>query len=401
MRAADLLVVGGGVVGLTTALEWKRRRPADRVVVLEKEPAVARHASGRNSGVLHAGLYYPPGSLKATFARDGNARMARYCRERGLPIRRNGKLVVATRPSELAALDRILTRARASGVEVEQVGPEEARELEPRARVEHRAIWSPSTASVDPVVVMESLADDARQIGIDVRLGERFVARRSADGTIITDRASWSAGYVLNAAGGYADRVARAFGRGGGYRIIPFKGRYLRAEVPVQVERHIYPVPDLRYPFLGVHVTVGVEGGVWLGPTATPVLGREQYGAVPAHPREALGMALGLAFLLSRRHNTGLRRLAFYEMKLQSKRVLVGEAGRLARDLPQPGAWRPARPGIRAQLVDTRRWKLEDDFVYEADSESCHVLNAVSPAFTCAFPLAEHLVDRMEGIRAQ
>ena len=218
---------------------------------------------------------------------------------------------------------------------------------------------------------------------------------------IETNRGVWSAGYVLNAAGAYADVIARAFGFGDGYRILPFMGRYLRATAPVAVRRHLYPVPDLRYPFLGVHLTVAADGGVWIGPTATPVLGREQYGWADVGADEAAGTGRRLAFLLLSRHNTGLRRLARKEIRRWSRRALVGEASSLARDLPPAAAWTRLRPGIRAQLVDTRRWKLEDDFVYEADGRSLHVLNAVSPGFTCALPLAEHLLDIIDGIREQ
>jgi L-2-hydroxyglutarate oxidase LhgO len=399
MERADLLVVGGGIVGIATALEWKRRDPASRVVVLEKEPAVARHASGRNSGVLHAGLYYAPGSLKARFARDGNARLTEYCEARALPIRRCGKLLVATTPAEQATLETLLERGRAAGVSLEAVDQKTVQELEPGARVQGWALFSPTTSSVDPEAVVRALAADARAAGVEIRLAEAFLSWRERDRVVETTGGRWAVGFVLNAAGAHADRVARAFGFGGGYRIMPFMGRYLRAREPVPVSRHIYPVPDLRYPFLGVHVTVAVDGTAWLGPTATPVLGREHYGAFDVGVSEAAVTAARLARLLASPHNSGLRRLAVREVKLRTKGALVRRAARLVDGLPGPRAWEHGRPGIRAQLVDTRRWKLEDDFVYEADGGSCHVLNAVSPAFTCALPLAEHLADSIEGIR--
>jgi (S)-2-hydroxyglutarate dehydrogenase len=416
VATADLLVIGGGIVGVTAALEAKRRDPGTRVVLVEKEDDVARHASGRNSGVLHAGLYYRPGGLKARLAREGNESLTRYCLERGVPIRRCGKLIVATRPEEDPVLDELLRRGRANGVEIHDVDAPAARALEPVARVSRRALWVPSTASVDPAAVTRALADDARAAGVQVRTGERFVAWR--DGEVVTARRGgvgrerrgdrggrggastewWSAGYVLNAAGAYADVVARAFGFGDGYRIVPFKGRYLKATGPVPLARHIYPVPDLRYPFLGVHVSVAVDGSVIVGPTATPVLGREQYG-VPVGPGEAAAGALRLGRLLGHPANAALRRLGLLELRRRSRTALLREAGALARDLPGPRHWTPGRPGIRAQLVDTRRWRLEDDFVYQADDRSLHVLNAVSPAFTCALPLARHLLDIVERTR--
>ena len=389
-------MIGGGIVGLATALEAKRRHPGRRVVLLEKERRVGRHASGRNSGILHAGIYYPPGTLKARFAREGNRRLTEFCLARQLPIRRCGKLIVAAGPEQQAALDELLRRGRANGVDLAEVDEGEARKLEPAARVEDRALFSPSTSSVDPGEVVRALAEETRDRGVEVRTGEAFRAMRR--GVVVAGRERWSAGYVVNAAGAHADRVARAFGFGRGYRLVPFKGRYLRSRATLKVRRHIYPVPDLRYPFLGVHVTVSPTGEVWLGPTATPVLGREQYRAPGPDPTMA-GTAWALARLLAAPHNTGLRRLALDEIRRHSRRALVAEGARLVRDLPPAGAWAAVRPGIRAQLVDARTWKLEDDFVYEADDRSLHVLNAVSPGFTCALPLAEHLLDIIEGNR--
>lgn len=397
MHAPDWLVIGAGIVGITTALEARRRDPAASVVVLEKEPRLARHASGRNSGVLHAGIYYSPDSLKARFSRDGNARLTRYCLDRALPIRRCGKLILAGDAAEQAALDELLRRGRANGVALEAVDEAGARALEPAARVRGRAIFSPTTSTVDPVAVTTALAGDAADAGVELRTGEAFVDW--SDGVVTTTAGRYSPGYVVNAAGAHADRVARRFGFADRHRIVPFKGRYLRADVDPGVRRHLYPVPDLRYPFLGVHFTVAVDGTVWIGPTATPVLGREQYGWLDVGPVEAARTKWRLANLLAARHNAGLRRLALKEIRLHSRRAMVAEAARLARHIPAPRHWRRGRPGIRAQLVDTREWKLEDDFVYEADSRSLHVLNAASPAFTCALPLAGHLLDIMEGMR--
>jgi (S)-2-hydroxyglutarate dehydrogenase len=398
VETADFLVIGGGIVGVTAAAEAKRRKPGDRVVLLEKEPGVGRHSSGRNSGVLHAGLYYAPGSLKARFAREGNARLTRYCLERGLPLRPCGKLIIPTSASQLPALDELLRRGRTNGVEIHELDEAGARELDPAARVRHRALWVPATASVDPGALTSALADDARAAGVEVRTGEAF--REWRDGVVVTNRGRWVTGFVLNAAGAHADRVARRFGFGEGYTILPFKGRYLRARVPVALRRHLYPVPDLRNPFLGVHFTVAVDGSVWIGPTATPVLGREHYGA-SVGPGEAFAHAWRLARLLATPHNTGLRSLAAHEIRRRWRRSLVREAGTLAWEMPPPRAWAPGRPGIRAQLVDTRRWKLEDDFVYQGDRTSLHVLNAVSPGFTCALPLAEYLLDITERVREQ
>jgi L-2-hydroxyglutarate oxidase len=397
VETADFLVIGGGIVGLAVALEARQRQPKSRVVLLEKEASLGRHASGRNSGVLHAGIYYPPGSLKARFSRMGNQRLVEYCADRGLPINRCGKVIVARDERERRGLDELLRRGRAAGVPLEELDPTSLRALEPSVRFGAGALFSPTTASIDPVALMASLTGDAVREGVEIRAGEAF--REVGEGVVRTTRGQWSAGYVVNAAGVHADRVARSFGFAEDHAIVPFKGHYLQAQAPVT--RHVYPVPDLRYPFLGVHLTVSTGGRVWLGPTATPVIGREQYGRLPLPDTESIRTARRLVFLLLSRHNSGLRRLARAEVRRWGRRALVREAGALARELPPPRAWKGLRPGIRAQLVSTRRWKLEDDFVYEADGRSCHVLNAVSPGLTCALPLAEHLHDIIEGIREQ
>ena len=395
MQTADFLVIGGGIVGLTTALEAARRHPTARVVLLEKEPRPGQHASGRNSGVLHAGLYYRPGSLKARMAAEGNRRLTAYCEERNLAIRRCGKLVLARDEAEEAALDQLCARARTAGVQVELLTAADAARLEPAARVRDRALFSPSTATVDPGQVVAALATDARGAGVDLRSGERF---HDWDGVVVvTNRGRWSAGYVVNAAGAQADRVARRFGFGDGYRIVPFKGRYLRCSAPSPIRMHLYPVPDLRYPFLGVHLTVAVDGTLMIGPTAAPALGREQYRARDVRPGDAVSIGLAVARLFTAPAGAGLRRLAVDEIFRHCRQALVAAGEDLARGLPGPAAWTPGRPGIRAQLVDTRRWNLVDDFVYQADDHSCHVLNAVSPGFTCALPLAEHLLDIIEN----
>jgi (S)-2-hydroxyglutarate dehydrogenase len=391
-------------VGVAAALEAAHRDPGARIALIEKEDDVARHASGRNSGVLHAGIYYPPGSLKARLARDGCARLTRYCVERGLPINRCGKLVVPARERDEPVLDELLRRARANGVEIHEVDPAAARELDPAARVRTRAAWVPATASVDPSAVVRALAADARDAGVDIRTGEAFLDWDGKARVVATSRGRWAPGYALNAAGAHADVIARRFGFGDGYRIVPFKGRYLTTAAPLAgraapVRRHIYPVPDLRSPFLGVHLTVAVDGSVWVGPTATPVLGREQYG-LAVRPGEGARGALALARLLGDPGNAGLRRLARVELRRRWPGQLLREAATLARHLPPATAWRTGTPGIRAQLVDTRTWKLEDDFVHQGDDRSLHVLNAVSPAFTCALPLAEELATVMEQLRA-
>jgi L-2-hydroxyglutarate oxidase LhgO len=357
----DYLVVGAGVIGLSVAREIKRRDPASRVTVIDQEAAVGVHASGRNSGVLHAGFYYSPDSLKARFTRIGNERLTEYCLERNLPINRCGKLVLATAEDELPGLDELYRRGLANGVKVEMIDAAAAREIEPRAKVHHRAIWSPTTSTIDPHALMESLLSDARGQGIDVQLGTPYRGQQ--------------AGFVINAAGLGAVSIARRLGFARRFRMMPFKGLYLYSdEPPGSLRTHLYPVPDPRFPFLGVHFTVTVDGLVKIGPTARPSI-------------------LHGALLLAT--NATLRAQAFEEILKTLRPHIVKRASVLAEiDGARYRRW--GKPGVRAQLYDIEKRELEMDFVLEGDRRSMHILNVVSPGLTCALSFAEYVVDQLE-----
>ncbi len=393
-RTADFAIVGGGVIGLTLALELRRRHPRALIVVLEKEDAVGRHASGRNSGVLHAGFYYSADSLKARLTREGNRRMAAWCDEHRLPFRRTGKLVVAKNEGELGGLEELLRRGRVNGVELELITAAEARRIEPLAATIERALFSPATAAVEPGAVMESLARACADRGIALCLGTRWLAPER------TDRGPISAGYWINCAGLYADRVAHAYGFGARYAIVPFKGLYLYGNAAAPALRvQVYPVPDLALPFLGVHFTVTAAGHVKIGPTALPAWWREQYGSgarffAGFRARELAEVAASQLRLLA--SSATVRRHALREPSKAFRRVLLAEAQKLVPSATLAHFDRWGKPGIRAQLVDRQRGELAMDFVYEADARSLHVLNAISPAFTCSFALAELLADEID-----
>jgi len=396
METTDFLVIGGGVIGLTIALELRRRHPRAGIVVLEKESDCGQHASGRNSGVLHAGFYYSPDSLKARFTREGNAELTEYCVERGLPINRCGKLVIAQSEAELPQLDRLYARGLTNGVQLEMIDVAAAKEIEPRVRTVERAIFSPTTASVDPGAVMIALATQAEQAGIAVRRDTEYEGH--VDGAAQTASGPISYGYLINAAGMYSDRIARQFGACEHYRIVPFKGLYLYGTAEEKLRTNIYPVPDPRFPFLGVHYTIAVDGKVMIGPTAMPAFWREQYeGLSRFRLREFGDVALRVLRLLIA-GGAPFRRHAWAELRKYSR----GHLARLASsmlvdaDVSRYRTW--GRPGIRAQLVDLRDGKLEMDFVVERADRSLHVLNAVSPAFTCSFPFARHVVDQVEAV---
>ena len=393
----DFLVIGGGVIGINLALQARHHFPDAGVTLLEKEAECGIHASGRNSGVLHAGFYYTADSLKARLTRDGNRLMTEYCSSKGLGIRRCGKLVVARNEDELPVLDELLERANNNSVELNDISESEALSIEPRARTCGRALFSPSTSSVDPVEVMTSFITDANDAGVRILNGTRYLGREGR--TVRTTHGDLEAGYVINAAGLYADRIAKDFGFAKHYRILPFKGLYLYAnDLAPPLRTNIYPVPDLRNPFLGVHHTVTVDGHTKIGPTAIPCFWRENYSGIRNFRLDEFIEVITTEAELFIRNDFDFRALAFDEMRKIDRRRLASLAAELARDVQVEHYRKWGPPGIRAQLLDTRTRKLEMDFRVEGDSQSFHILNAVSPAFTCAMSFSAYVFEQISGL---
>jgi L-2-hydroxyglutarate oxidase len=395
MISTDFLILGGGIIGLSIARELKRRFSDATVTLLEKEVACGLHASGRNSGVIHAGFYYSDDSLKAKLTRAGNQAMISYCDTKKIPLNRCGKLVVAQDEGDLPQLDELLRRGGANRVPLESLTEEEARAIEPRVKTYQRAIFSPTTSSANPRRVIESMHQDAIGEGIVIFTGAPY-ARKDRD-VIVTPQGRFAAGHVVNAAGLYADKIALDFGFSERYRILPFKGLYLHSDEPPNSFRtHIYPIPDLRNPFLGVHFTVEEDGRAKIGPTAIPAFWREQYRRFDNFKFgefvEVLFREAGLMFS----SNFDFKKLAVEELQKYFRRHLVKLAARLARGIRPEDYKRWGEAGIRAQLLDIKARKLVMDFVIESDERSTHLLNAVSPGWTCSIPFAQHVVDRIE-----
>jgi len=380
------------VVGVTVARELNRRY-GGRVLVIDKEASPAMHASGRNSGVLHAGLYYQPHSLKAKLCVEGNRRMREYCEFKRIPLSAAGKVVVATRPEELPVLEELHRRGTANGARVEWVDNKGLREIEPSARTLEKALHVRDTAVVDPGTIMDALVSDAMKEGVEFAYQCRW-ERVENPGRVRTTRGPIEYGHLFNCAGLFADRVAHACGVGREYRILPFRGGYYRLSPNsrVQVRGNIYPVPDLQNPFLGVHFTRRPDGEVTVGPTALPLAGREQYaGFRGMNLEDSVSMGRYL-FRLFTKNQDHFRSLAWREIVKMSSAGFYREARRLVDGLERSDLVPGKRPGIRAQLMNTRTGELISDFVVEPGPRSTHVLNAVSPAFTSALPFAEHVV---------
>ena len=397
MTTCDFLVIGGGVIGLSIARELKTRHTKARVVLIEKESACGAHASGRNSGVLHAGFYYSPDSLKAKFTKSGNEQMTAYCEEKGIPLNKCGKLVVAKDAGDLKSLDELFRRGQANGITLQELTEAEAKTIEPRVKTYQRALFSPRTSTVNPLHVVDEMQQDALREGIKIHFGTAYVGRD--DRRVLTNQDRIEAGYVVNAAGLYADKIAMDFGFSEKYRILPFKGLYLYSnEPPGSIRTNIYPVPDLRNPFLGVHFTITADGKAKIGPTAIPAFWRENYegfsnfkmGELIEVAGRGLGLLTGAQF--------DYRRLAVEEISKYSRSKMVSLASVLAEGVAEKNYQKWGRPGIRAQLLDITKKKLEMDFVLEGDHHSMHVLNAVSPAFTCSLPFASYVCDHIDKV---
>ena len=392
---SDFLVIGGGIIGITIARELKRRYSDSTVTLIEKENSCAYHASGRNSGVLHAGFYYTADSLKARFTKEGNRQLTEYCEENNIPINKCGKLVVAESEKEHASLNELLERGRNNGVELEEITVEEAKSIEPRVLTYEKAIFSPSTSSVNPVTVVRSMERQAKDEGVDIHYGVRYLKKHKNE--ILTSSGTYHTGFMVNAAGLYADHVARDFGFSKKYRILPFKGLYLYSDEPVgAIRTNIYPVPNLKNPFLGVHFTVTVDGRVKIGPTAIPALWREQYRINENFRLSEFLDIVTRQITLFAFSKFDFMKLAFEELRKYSRSHMVSRAASLVSGVRKENYRKWGKPGIRAQLLNIKERRLEMDFVVEGDEKSLHVLNAVSPAFTCSFPFSRYVCDRIE-----
>jgi L-2-hydroxyglutarate oxidase len=390
----DVLVVGGGILGLATSHCLLSRRPGTSIVVLEKEAAIASHQTGRNSGVLHSGIYYKPGSLKAATCRAGKAAMERFCAEEGVPYEICGKVIVALDEAERPRLDALLARGTANGVRCERISRKRLRELEPHA-AGIDALHVPETGIVDYRRACERLAARIAERGGTVVTGARaaaFVANGNRT-VVSTPRAEYAARMLVNCAGLQSDRVTRLAGGRPAARIVPFRGEYFEL---VPEKRHlcrnlIYPVPDPAFPFLGVHFTRRIGGGVECGPNAVLALAREGYDKGTVNVRDLWETLTYGGFLrLARRHwRTGAGEM----WRSLSKRAFTRALRRLLPDVEERDL-SPAPAGIRAQAV-AADGSMVDDFLIVEDEWAVHVNNAPSPAATASLEIGRLVAERI------
>jgi L-2-hydroxyglutarate oxidase LhgO len=398
MTRLDVAVVGGGILGIAVARELLMRRPGISLAVLDKEDSLGEHQTGHNSGVIHSGIYYAPGSLKARLCTKGARQMYEFCESHGVPADRCGKLIVATTESELPALDELYRRGTANGVPgLEMVGPAGIREHEPHC-TGIRAIWSPVTGIVDFSRVAGAMAGDVTRLGGVILTGHLVTGLTAAAGsvTVRTSRGEFTATRVLTCAGLQSDRVARLSGAPEEPSIVPFRGDYwqLRPERRHLARNLIYPVPDPKFPFLGVHFTRRIrDDAVWLGPNAVLALAREGY-------RRS---ALQVRDLTQTLRNPGFRRMARMYWRTGatevyrdlSKRAFVAACQRFVPELAHTDVL-PGPAGVRAQSV-TRDGGLVDDFVFNIQgNQFMHVRNAPSPAATSCLAIGQLIADEWD-----
>lgn len=390
----DYLIIGAGIIGLTIARELNKRFPHQKIAVLEKESDVAFHSSGRNSGVLHAGFYYTADTLKAKLTSEGNKLLREYCITNKLKINECQKVVIAQSEEEIDTIFELERRGIANGVDVKVIDQKQLKQLDPNVITKQYALFSPNTATVDPIEVNQAIKNELKNNGVALFFGEGY--KRRIDGnTIMTLKNNiFEAEKIINCAGLYADKIANDFGYSTDYTIIPFKGIYLKYkgdQKPVSI--NVYPVPNLKNPFLGVHYTVTVDGHVKIGPTSIPAFWRENYNGLEGFKFTELANILGWEAKLFYKNSFKFRDLAFDEIKKYNKRYFIDLASKMVNKLDRKGFAEWGKPGIRAQLLNKKTNELVMDFKVEGDEKSIHVLNAVSPAFTCSFPFAKYVVE--------
>jgi L-2-hydroxyglutarate oxidase len=388
----DIAIIGGGIVGLATAMALNSRFPRRSLVILEKEPGLANHQTGHNSGVIHAGIYYKPGSYKAKLCVEGGRLLMQFCEANGIHYDRCGKLIVATNEAELGPLQTLYERGTANGIEgLEMVGPERIREIEPWAKAV-RALYSPNTAIVDYMQVANAMAKNLAETGSSILLSTRALHLQRSDGGFVieTSREPVRCKYLINCAGLYADRIARLMGVRPDVRIIPFRGEYYSLNHDCRLVRGlIYPVPNPEFPFLGVHFTKRIQGDYEAGPNAVLAFAREGYKFGDVCWTD---MATMLAFKGFWAMAWKYWRMEVYELyRSLSRRAFLKALQRLVPELEDKDLC-PGGSGVRAQVV-TSKGSLVDDFLIVEAPNAINVLNAPSPAATASIAIGKHIAN--------
>lgn len=389
----DIAIIGAGVMGLATGIALLQNKPSLKIVIADKESEIAKHASGRNSGVLHAGFYYSPDSLKARFCRDGNRAIRQLAKKYQIPVREVGKVVVARNADENKRLDTLFERGIKNGVELELLEESRLPDFEPLAVTHERFLWSPSTAISDSKAIVKAMQDEFLGLGGKIAFGKKLKLG-IANEQVIDDSGNFDADHFINAAGAQADRISRSIGVGNEYAMLPFMGVYRATEEEnLPLRRLVYPVPHPINPFLGVHFTLTIDNKVKIGPTAIPIAGREQYSFLEGWSGSDIAQAIKGMISLVRGDAHDFGAILKSEIPKFLESTLVSESTELVPSARSVSAWHKKPPGIRAQLVHLPTGRLEQDFVVTTHLNSTHILNAVSPGWTSAIPFGRWIAS--------
>jgi len=391
IKGTEILICGAGIIGLTIARELLKHGFRD-IVVIEKERDVGMHASGRNSGVLHAGIYYSKDSLKARTCLKGNKLMKEYCKEKNLPLLETGKVIVARDEKELPLLKELFRRGLQNGAKVELIDEKDLSSVEPHARTRDIALYSYDTAIVDPHAIMRQLYKDLVASGVKVLFNTTMTGIERHN-IIKTNHGLLQYDFFINSAGAYSDKIAHLFDIGHNYTLLPFKGFYkiLIPEKGITVRGNIYPVPGIDYPFLGIHFSRSINGHIYVGPTAMPAWGRENYGVCKGMDMEIFKFFhTGSKLFLKNRQ---FRLMAISEIKKYSTRYFFKEAKDLVKNIHITDLLPSSKVGIRPQLIDVHKRELVMDYVILRDQNSLHILNTISPGFTSSMEFAKFVVS--------
>jgi len=395
----NLFIIGSGIVGLTAAIKLKKKDKNLNIIILEKENSSTQHGSGRNSGIIHSGVYYPPNTLKAKLCVNGSRQLKNYVKAKKLWIDECGKILIPTSKETVQNLDVLINRARENNVVAELISNSDAEKLEPNINSDFdKAIFIPFTSIVNPKEVMTSLIKDFSEIGGVINYNEEVINIDSKQNKIFTRENSYNFDYILNCSGLHADTIAKSAGLDFDYSFLPFKGKYWKIKKNYKLNRLIYPVPDLNFPFLGVHTAHNKSNEVFLGPTSTPVFGRESYNFLNNFKLSEISELLPSFLYKIIKNQNNLRNLALREIKMLTKHGLINEIKKLIKNVEVKDlVYYEEKTGIRSQIFDNKSENLINDFIVKKfNNNQLHVLNAVSPAFTASFAFADYLISEMQ-----
>ena len=393
----DFAIIGAGIIGVSVGIALLEKFPTKKIAIFEKEKSPGVHASGRNSGVIHAGFYYSPDSLKAKFCKDGNRELSRYCKENEIPFKNIGKVVVTKDQSEVERLKVLFDRGIQNGIDIEIYPSTKIKDFEPLANSFGEFIWSPTTSIADPKKLILSLINKYKTLGGYIFFESKSAFRKKdSNVSLYINGKELRTERIVNAAGGFAANLARDVGVGTEYVCLPFLGAYRKSEASInKLQRLVYPVPNPENPFLGVHTTNTISNDLKIGPTAFPVIGKEQYKFLDGfNLTEVIDFTRATWALLNSK-STNFFELANSELLKQFKGHLISSAKHLSPEVNNSKAWSRYPAGIRSQIVNVKTKQLEMDYIVTNEDNVTHVLNAVSPGWTSSLPFGRWVVDKV------